>query len=604
MPSRGYVPIDVEVNGRAVSDAVRNNIVDVRIEQSTSVPSQATVRISDVFDGVTESLFTSVGVTIGQPLKLGADVAGAATTLFDGMVSSLGWDQMPGGRQPTEREIVITAVDKRHKLTHGSVVQSYLNQSYADVITALVGDAGLSADVPRSGLLSATHEYLLVVGNPFEWIADVVTRAGMIWYLDGTSVVIAALPGSSDVEVSLAQLRRFSTEFHAGSGDPEVTLGGDDPLSLAELAATSSPAQALVSNASFHTGSESVADSSFGQAVNGTTTVAQTSAEAKSLADAAAARLRAQQVVAKGQTLELDPRLVPGKRLKLTDAPQNVAGSYQLSSVTHVISSTRGQHTAFVSGGIGRRSLVDLLGAGSGSSSPGFGSTPVFGTVTSVNDEDNLGRVKVTFPSLSATEESWWARVVSPGAGPDMGLQILPHVGDTVLVVFERGDLRRPVVLGGTWTTNAAPPNPDLAGEATTGWTLVNKEGAKVEMLESTADGEPVDCIHLQTRNATARLYLGEDKLTVEAAGVDVELKSAGGSMVIADNGDITIDGNNINIKGSGSVNVESGTDLAAKAGTGAKVEASANLDLKGGAQATLEGSAGASIKGATVNIN
>lgn len=82
----------------------------------------------------------------------------------------------------------------------------------------------------------------------------------------------------------------------------------------------------------------------------------------------------------------------------------------------------------------------------------------VVGVVTNLKDPENLGRVRVRFPWLSETDESNWARVMSPMAGNGRGLFLMPEVDDEVLVMFERGVVERPFVLGALWNgTDKAP---------------------------------------------------------------------------------------------------------------------------------------------------
>ncbi len=70
------------------------------------------------------------------------------------------------------------------------------------------------------------------------------------------------------------------------------------------------------------------------------------------------------------------------------------------------------------------------------------------GLVTNNQDPENRGRVKVKFPWLHASEESWWARVATFYAGKGRGSYFMPEVDDEVLVVFERGDFHHPYVVG------------------------------------------------------------------------------------------------------------------------------------------------------------
>ncbi len=62
-----------------------------------------------------------------------------------------------------------------------------------------------------------------------------------------------------------------------------------------------------------------------------------------------------------------------------------------------------------------------------------------------------LGRVKVRFPHLNNTESDW-CFVVSPMAGEERGLAMIPEVGDHVLVGFEQGSMERGFILGGCGT--------------------------------------------------------------------------------------------------------------------------------------------------------
>jgi uncharacterized protein involved in type VI secretion and phage assembly len=50
--------------------------------------------------------------------------------------------------------------------------------------------------------------------------------------------------------------------------------------------------------------------------------------------------------------------------------------------------------------------------------------------VTNNQDPKKMGRVKVKFPWLSENDESDWSRVVSPMAGKERGLFLLPEVDD------------------------------------------------------------------------------------------------------------------------------------------------------------------------------
>src|SRR5262249_55411083 len=58
----------------------------------------------------------------------------------------------------------------------------------------------------------------------------------------------------------------------------------------------------------------------------------------------------------------------------------------------------------------------------------------VVAVVTNNQDPDGQGRVRVRYPWLAAENEgeSWWARIVVPMAGKEMGTYFLPEVDDSV----------------------------------------------------------------------------------------------------------------------------------------------------------------------------
>lgn len=80
----------------------------------------------------------------------------------------------------------------------------------------------------------------------------------------------------------------------------------------------------------------------------------------------------------------------------------------------------------------------------------------VRGIVVDIQDPEAAGRIKVRFPSLPNNFEAW-ARVSLPLGGNRTGLWALPEIGDEVIVAFEQGDPRNPVVLGSLWDGKRPP---------------------------------------------------------------------------------------------------------------------------------------------------
>ncbi len=82
----------------------------------------------------------------------------------------------------------------------------------------------------------------------------------------------------------------------------------------------------------------------------------------------------------------------------------------------------------------------------------------VIGKVINVEDEEGLGRIKVSFPWLNKDSESRWASIASIMAGPERGAFFVPEIDDEVLVAFEQGDWDHPYVIGFLWNQVQKPP--------------------------------------------------------------------------------------------------------------------------------------------------
>jgi uncharacterized protein involved in type VI secretion and phage assembly len=192
----------------------------------------------------------------------------------------------------------------------------------------------------------------------------------------------------------------------------------------------------------------------------------------------------------------------------------------------------------------------------------------VVGIVTNNQDPDKLGRVKLRFPWLSASEESHWARLAVPMAGKDRGSYFLPEVDDEVLVAFEHGDLRFPYVLGALWNGKDAPPADN--GDGKNNLRLIKSRSGHVIKLNDEDGKETIEIVDKSGKNSIV-IDTAKNTLTI-TTDKDITLAAAQGT--------IKLDAQKIELKSSADT----------------KIEAGAGMDVK--ASATLN------VKGATVNIN
>lgn len=200
--------------------------------------------------------------------------------------------------------------------------------------------------------------------------------------------------------------------------------------------------------------------------------------------------------------------------------------------------------------------LVDLLGAGQGSAGRVYG--VVTGVVTNNQDPDGLGRVKVQFPWLSDGDESAWARLAVPMAGPDAGTYFLPEVDDEVLVAFEHGDVRFPYVLGSMWGGGGAQPPEDNADGKNAKKLIRSRSGLTIT-LDDTDGGEQIVIADKD----------GKTTITVDAAKRSIAIEADEVSVKAA-TGKLALEGSEVEISSQGKLNVKAVGPLELEGATAA----------------------------------
>lgn len=209
----------------------------------------------------------------------------------------------------------------------------------------------------------------------------------------------------------------------------------------------------------------------------------------------------------------------------------------------------------------------------------------VIGVVTNNKDPDGLGRVKVKLPWLSDQDETAWARVVSPMAGKERGLFLLPEVDDEVLVAFEHGLTTSPYVLGALWNGQDRPPETNDDGKNNT--RLLKSRSGHTITLDDTDGEEKISIVDKSGKN-TVVIGSKDNTITI-TADADVTISSTSGKLTLKASKDVSIESS------SGKLAVSAvGVEVSSKAGV--KVNANQNLDLQATGQTN--------VKGATVNIN
>jgi uncharacterized protein involved in type VI secretion and phage assembly len=174
---------------------------------------------------------------------------------------------------------------------------------------------------------------------------------------------------------------------------------------------------------------------------------------------------------------------------------------------------------------------------------------PVVALVTDNKDPDKLGRVKVKVPVLSNTDTSWWAPIVMLGAGKNRGWFFIPEVNDEVLVLFEHGDMNRPLVVGALWGGKDKPPDKNPGGNPRR--VIKSREGSKI-----TFDDEQMKLIFEDGK--------GKGKLTFDANANKIIIESLVGDVCFqAPTGDITIVAKDMELKAGTNIEIHAGSAMA-----------------------------------------
>jgi uncharacterized protein involved in type VI secretion and phage assembly len=152
------------------------------------------------------------------------------------------------------------------------------------------------------------------------------------------------------------------------------------------------------------------------------------------------------------------------------------------------------------------------------------------------------------------------------------GLAAIPSVGELVLVTFLEGDYNAPVVIGRLYHPDQNPPKHDEQQIV-----LRLPSGSDDPDLNCEIDSDPVKVtltlpgdVSLEIKEDTVTVAAGDIKLTLnasgggsfsaEAASTSITLKKDGDVAISSQQGKITLDGTEIDIKATGKVKITGAT--------------------------------------------
>lgn len=596
---------EIKLNGAILSPEVANKLIDVRVEQVVSSADRAVIRFTDAdFKLIDDGIFHVADELV---VGFGTD-SNSVVRVFKGEVTAISIEQASNDRH----ELVIEAFDKSHRLARGAAPATYLNMTYSDVVTKLAGEFSMTTKL-ASVLSSPVHQYIVKTGTTTEFFNMIARSTGTSWHVDDGQIVFeqrATAAATITVEYGKDLIRfkaRFSEIGHAKS----VEVRGWDTKTKEPVVGKDTTELSSPSGGSTLDSVSSMRNkfSSAHGALLVSAPRARSQAEAESMAKAIGRRQSMGELTAKG-VVDGNPAIKAGSTIKVKDVGTTMSGDYYLTAVEHLFGGKGDLMTRFTAGGIDNSSIVDLLHGSGGALVPWDRSGVVVGIVTNIDDANAPGggmggRVKVKFPTLSDTDESDWARVVSIGAGTERGIHFMPNVDDEVLVAFEQNDPGRPIVIGGLFNGKDVPWAP--AGDVIGGdgkvmqWGIQSIKGNFMKFLDG--DGDDKIGVVISLADGVTKLKIGKDMTQLIANNKPIEIKSGEASIVLKD-GNITMKATKVTIESTAAMELKAGAKLDVKATAGTAIDGGPTLEVKASGSAKVTSGGILELKGSMTKIN
>lgn len=177
--------------------------------------------------------------------------------------------------------------------------------------------------------------------------------------------------------------------------------------------------------------------------------------------------------------------------------------------------------------------------------------------VTSTDDPDDLGRLKILLPWTADTpdRQEVWARRATLMAGRDYGTWFAPDVGAEALVAFEGGDITQAYVVGLLWSgEQPPPPSRDGYGSYAAKTIIRSQNGVSITLH----DRNGTESIELETPGGQ-KLKLKDGPGSIEVAdsnGNSAKFEAAG--ITITASASVTVNASTIKVS-AGLLTVDAG---------------------------------------------
>jgi len=464
---------------------------EVRVTQALSLPAQCELVFRDPPGGLADPLRARPGA------RLEVLVDGHATALFQGEVTAV----EHVFEADSGREVRLRAYDPSHRLRKRQTIRVHVRVTARGLAQELAREVGLTVEAAADG---PRHEWIVQHhDSDLAMLVEALERCGLFYTVRDGVMHLLTLDGLGEpLTLELGRtLLEARLELNEDGACADVQVAGWDPVK----------AQTYLGRAGGARNGRQVAARLSG---GGRRSFADQSAHDQLHADALAQAeldVRATGEVRLWAVAEGDPRLRPGACVTLAGVGDAFTGRHVLTRVTHTVDDRRGFVSAIETEPprLGARHTAAVV---------------TEAIVTQVHDPEGRGRVKARLPGYFDVETDWMP-VVTLGAGSGKGLQVLPDVDDTVLVLLAHEDPAEGIVLGGLYGLRDVPDSGGVVGGAVRRFQLRTPGGQFVRLDDERGS------VLVENRSGS-RVELAPDRVTLHAAA-DLEIAAPGHRVLI-----------------------------------------------------------------------
>ncbi|NLR56892.1 type VI secretion system tip protein VgrG [Chitinophaga polysaccharea] len=490
--------------------------------------------------------------------------------------------------------LVVTCKHSAVQMTIGKKEAVFMNQVDSDIMSTVVSNNGLSADVQST---SAVNELVFQkFCSDWDFFLSRAEFNGYVVSLIGEKIVAAPPVVSGEPVVSVAfgeSLITFNASVSAEKQVPSITAAAWDPQSQALISATATePGLNVQGNLTADTLSAALHQTPLQLISN--SPMAQESLQ--SWANSTLLRMRLESI--SGNVSFMGNATVwPNTLISLAGVGSRFNGNAYVWGVTHTLK--EGVWTTDVRFGLNGKPIYERENF---SYSPANGQLPAIqglqlATVVAISEDPGTEyRVQVMLASTATGQQGTWARLSTFYATSSAGAVFFPEVGDEVVVAFLENDPRYPIILGSLYSKAKVPPvvpadnNNYIKALYTKSQLQISFDDENKIITVLTPGGNSI------TMNDTTQEIVVKDQssnsITMAPAGVTINSAS---DMTLQATGQLNLNAMAVSIAATTSMET-SGLSISLTADT--------SFSATGNASASLSSSASTMIQGGIVMIN